>query len=64
MPRSLLIIVPRVLLRRNTVFYTIILVYNRFGMTFNQLQFQLNTIWVYGQCRAFKSEESLMAKLR
>lgn len=48
MPRSLLIIVPRALLSRNTVFYTIILVYNHFGMIFNQLQSQLNVTWIYG----------------
>ena len=33
-------------------------------MIFNQLQFQVSTTWVYGQCRAFKNEESKMAKLR
>lgn len=48
MPKSLLVIVPRALLSRNAVFYTIILVYNHFSIIFNQLQSQLHTTWVYG----------------
>ena len=49
MPRNLLTIVPRALLSRNTVFYMIILVYNHFGVIFNQIQSQLNTTWIYAQ---------------
>ena len=33
-------------------------------MIFNQLLFQVSTTWVYGQCRDFKNEESMAAKLR